>query len=170
MVFERDIGRGERKILAPILAFSFFTTSTDKSAAISWHTQYYHIGFLVTVTCRGSPCPSLTFGTNHIIEIAHGHTWSIATIEVMKNLMPLSPRCVAFFRRSRTLVILVDQLVIVELGMPNLFYCATPAVPELGGKGMRKNPSSCSRMPRLDPRTSTSEIIADPSVGVIIMA
>jgi hypothetical protein len=37
----------------------------------------------------------------------------------------------------------------VELGMPDLGFCATPVVPETGGKTREKSPSSGCRRPRL---------------------
>jgi hypothetical protein len=53
----------------------------------------------------------------------------------------------------------VDQPVLVESGLPYLCSCATSVVPELGGKGERKNPRSGRRRHLLDPRTPSSRII-----------
>jgi hypothetical protein len=47
--------------------------------------------------------------------------------------MSLSPKCAARSRRSRALIILLDQPLLVELGMPAVGSCATPVVPEFGG-------------------------------------
>jgi hypothetical protein len=47
-----------------------------------------------------------------------------------------SPRWAARSRRSRVLIILASQLVMVELGMLDLGACATPVVQEQGGEGM----------------------------------
>jgi hypothetical protein len=43
----------------------------------------------------------------------------------MKSIMSLSPRCAARSRRSRTLIILYDELVLVQSGMPDLGSCAS---------------------------------------------
>jgi hypothetical protein len=58
-----------------------------------------------------------------------------------KDIMSLSPRCAARSGRSRALIILFGQHVVVELGMPRprLRYDSGSAGVE--GQGKRKNPS-----------------------------
>jgi hypothetical protein len=55
------------------------------------------------------------------------------------------------------------QLVLVNL--PDLRSCATPVVPELGWKGMRKPSRSGRRRSLLDPCTSPSRILVAPPVA-----
>jgi hypothetical protein len=50
------------------------------------------------------------------------------------TMSQLSPRCTARSRRSRALISLVGQHVLVELGIS----CATLVVPEMGGEGKQK--------------------------------
>jgi hypothetical protein len=50
--------------------------------------------------------------------------------------------------------------VLVESGMPDLGSCATPVVPGLGGKGMRKTPSL---RPSKAPTRSTHTLVRDNS-------
>jgi hypothetical protein len=50
--------------------------------------------------------------------------------------------------------------------VPRLGSCATPVVPELGGKAWGKPPYSCQGSPRRDPHTPSSEIIAAPPVEI----
>jgi hypothetical protein len=49
------------------------------------------------------------------------------------------------------------QLVLVAMGMPDLSYCATSVMPELGGKVGEKTPRTCRRRSRPDPRAPPSE-------------
>jgi hypothetical protein len=49
--------------------------------------------------------------------------------------------------------------------MHDLCACATPVVPELGGKGMRKPPRSGRRRSLLDACSSPSEIVVAPPVA-----
>jgi hypothetical protein len=74
--------------------------------------------------------------------------------------MSVSPRCAARCRRSRTLITLAGQHVLVESGMAYLGSCTTPVVPELGGKGMRKPPSLMSSWA---PTRSTHTLVRDNS-------
>jgi hypothetical protein len=57
----------------------------------------------------------------------------------MKNTLPLSPRCAARSRRSRALISLIGQHVLVESGLLDLGLYATPVVPELGGEVVVSN-------------------------------
>jgi hypothetical protein len=41
---------------------------------------------------------------------------------------------------ARALINQAGELALVESGLSNLYYCATPVVPELGVEGMRKKP------------------------------
>jgi hypothetical protein len=50
-----------------------------------------------------------------------------------------------------TLISDASQLVLVEADLPDLGSCATPVVPELGGKACENPPRSGRRRSRLDP-------------------
>jgi hypothetical protein len=54
--------------------------------------------------------------------------------------MSLSLRCAARSRRSRSVINLVSNNVLVEPGIHDLGSFATLVVPELGEEGMRKYP------------------------------
>jgi hypothetical protein len=60
--------------------------------------------------------------------------------EKTQSIMLLSPRCTARSDRSRAMIILVGQRVIVGLGLPHLGSCATHVFPEPGEKERRKTP------------------------------
>jgi hypothetical protein len=56
----------------------------------------------------------------------------------------------------------VGQLELVEVNLPNLGSCATPVVPELGGKACENPPRSCRRRSRLDPCSTPPEVVVAP--------
>jgi hypothetical protein len=60
--------------------------------------------------------------------------------------------------------------VLVESVLSNLGFRATPVVPHQGGGRHAKTPRSGRRRPRLDPRTSLSDIIAAPAVVALLLA
>jgi hypothetical protein len=62
--------------------------------------------------------------------------------ENRKNIVSLSPRCAAHSRarRSRALISLACQLVLVKSGMLDLRSCATSVVLELGGVKQAQSP------------------------------
>jgi hypothetical protein len=57
------------------------TASTDKSVVFSRRTQYFNIGLRVRALRRRSPCPSLSVGSNNIIQTIQGHALYISTIK-----------------------------------------------------------------------------------------
>jgi hypothetical protein len=56
----------------------------------------------------------------------------------------------------------VGQREMVEANVPDLGSRATPVVPELGGKACEKPPRSGLRRSRLDPCSSSPEVVGAP--------
>jgi hypothetical protein len=74
--------------------------------------------------------------------------------------MSLSPRCAPRSRRSRALIILAGEIVMVELSLLDLGSCATPVVPEIGGGKFGERPRRLGRRkPRPDHSTIEIEIV-----------
>jgi hypothetical protein len=59
---------------------------------------------------------------------------------------------------TRALNILTHQLALASTGLLDLCSCATPVLPELGGKAGENPPRIGRRRPRPDPRAPPSEI------------
>ena len=60
------------------------------------------------------------------------------------------------------IIVEAGQLELVEGNVPDLGYRATPVVPELGGKACEKPPRSVLRRSRLDPCSSSPEVVGAP--------
>jgi hypothetical protein len=89
--------------------------------------------------------------------------WIMYEIKSVASLYDTRPAPVA----AGTLIGDADDaghLELVEADLPNLCSCATPVLPELGGKAGEKPPRSGHRWSRLDTCTSPSEVIVVPPV------
>jgi hypothetical protein len=148
----------------------FFTTIPVKPAAVSGPPRSMPIIFglisgvdlepLIPTSPLAVTIPSKTYKQPciyHFLIYTYSF-WIQYKIKSVASLHDTRPAPTA----AGMLISEAGQRELVEANVPDLGYRATPVVPEIGGKACEKPPRSDLRRSRLDPCSSSPEVVGAP--------